>query len=95
MSEPFVWIRTGGQLESFGYFWPNVEVKRTALVADGPRSNLAIETQHRSLNHRVGSLSNRVQIMKGNLDSVDKHLTKLGEAPPLPYLETDSEESVD
>ena len=85
----------GLALTLFGYFWPNVEVKRTALVADGPRSNLAIETQHRSLNHRVGSLSNRVQIMKGNLDSVDKHLTKLGEAPPPPYLETDSEESVD
>ena len=80
----------GLALTLFGFFWPNVELKREAVTADGPRSNLAIETQHRSLNHRIGSLCNRVQVMKGNLDAVEKKLVKLGDTPP-PYLEAETE----
>jgi hypothetical protein len=80
----------GLALTLFGFFWPNVELRREAVTADGPRSNLAIETQHRSLNHRIGSLCNRVQVMKGNLDAVEKKLLKLGDTPP-PYLETETE----
>ena len=77
----------GLALTLFGFFWPIVETKRPALATGGPRSNLAIETQHRSLNHRVGSLSNRMQVMKTNLDTVEKKLSKLGDEPPLPYLD--------
>jgi hypothetical protein len=80
----------GLALTLFGFFWPNVEFKREAVTAGGLRSNLAIETQHRSLNHRIGSLCNRVQVMKGNLDAVEKKLLKLGDTPP-PYLEADTE----
>ena len=80
----------GLALTLFGFFWPNVELKREAVTAGGPRSNLAIETQHRSLNHRIGSLCNRVQVMKGNLDAVEKKLVKLGDTPP-PYLEAEIE----
>ena len=76
----------GLALTLFGFFWPIVETKRPALATGGPRSNLAIETQHRSLNHRVGSLSNRIQVMKTNLDTVEKKLSKLGDEPPLPIL---------
>ena len=68
----------GLALTLFGFFWPNVETKRPALATEGPKSNLAIETQHRSLNHRMGSLSNRVQIMKANLDAVETQLLDLG-----------------
>ena len=82
----------GLALTLFGFFWPNVEVKRTAFATEGPKSSLAIETQHRSLNHRVGSLSNRIQVMKGNLDAVEKQLSDLGDSPPLPYLEQESED---
>lgn len=80
----------GLALTLFGFFWPNVELRREAVTAGGPRSNLAIETQHRSLNHRIGSLCNRVQVMKGNLDAVEKKLVKLGDTPP-PYLEAETE----
>jgi hypothetical protein len=80
----------GLALTLFGFFWPNVEFKREAVTAGGLRSNLAIETQHRSLNHRIGSLCNRVQVMKGNLDAVEKKLLKLGDTPP-PYLEAETE----
>jgi hypothetical protein len=80
----------GLALTLFGFFWPNVELKREAVTAAGPRSNLAIETQHRSLNHRIGSLCNRVQVMKTNLNAVEKKLLKLGDTPP-PYLEAETE----
>lgn len=72
----------------FGFFWPNVELKPSLAGTDGPNSNLAIETQQRSLNHRITSLCNRVEVMKKNLDDVELHLEKLGETPPLPYLES-------
>jgi len=82
----------GLALTLFGFFWPNVETKRPAFATEGPRSNLAIETQQRSLNHRVGSLSNRIQVMKGNLDAVEKQLAKLGDSPPPPYLDSEQSE---
>lgn len=79
----------GLALTFFGFFWPMVDVKRAPVTADGPRSNLAIETQQRSLSHRISSLGNRVKVMKGNLDNVERQLEKLGESPPAPYLEFD------
>jgi hypothetical protein len=81
----------GLALTLFGFFWPNVESKRESLAMEGPRANLAIETQQRSLSHRISSLCNRIQVMKGNLNDVDKKLTKLGGSPPAPYLEAETE----
>lgn len=81
----------GLALTLFGFFWPNVEIKRPALATVGTGTNLAIETQQRSLNHRVGSLSNRIGVMKGNLDAVELQLSKLGDSPPLPYLDSDTD----
>ena len=82
----------GLALSLFGFFWPNVETKRPAFATGGPTSNLAIETQQRSLNHRISSLSNRVQVMKGNLNAVEKQLEKLGATPPLAYLDSEQGE---
>ena len=39
----------GIALTAFGFFWPNVEIKRAALAGNSGNSNLAIETQQRSL----------------------------------------------
>ena len=83
----------GLALSLFGFFWPNVETKRPAFAGNGSSPNLAIETQQRSLNHRLGSLSNRVQVMQGNLNTVKKQLAKLGDSPPLPYLDSKVSES--
>jgi hypothetical protein len=71
----------------FGFFWPNVELKKATATDDGPRSNLAIETQQRSLKHRIAGLGNRTGVMKSNLDELDKQMESLGETPPPPYLE--------
>ena len=75
----------GIALTVFGFFWPNVEIKR-ALAGNAGNSNLAIETQQRSLSHRASSLANRVQLMKGNLDALESNLSKLGDSPPFPIL---------
>ena len=83
----------GLALSLFGFFWPNVETKRPAFAGNGSSPNLAIETQQRSLNHRLGSLSNRLQVMQGNLNTVKKQLAKLGDSPPLPYLDSKASES--
>lgn len=81
----------GLALTLFGFFWPNVELKRESLAMEGPRANLAIETQQRSLSHRISSLCNRIQVMKGNLNDVEKKLVKLGGSPPSPYLDAETE----
>lgn len=78
----------GLALSLFGFFWPNIETKSPAFAGSGSSSNLAIETQQRSLNHRLSSLSNRVQVMQGNLNAVKKQLARLGDSPPLPYLDS-------
>jgi hypothetical protein len=77
----------GLALTLFGFFWPNVELKKATAGSDGPRSNLAIETQQRSLKHRITGLGNRTGVMKSNLDEVEEQIAKLGESPPSPYLE--------
>ena len=71
----------------FGFFWPNVELKKATATNDGPKSNLAIETQQRSLKHRIAGLGNRTGVMKANLGELDKQMENLGEVPPPPYLE--------
>jgi len=81
----------GLALTLFGFFWPNVELKKATAGSDGPRSNLAIETQQRSLKHRITGLGNRTGVMKGNLDEVEEQIAKLGETPPSPYLELTEE----
>jgi len=85
----------GLALTLLGFFWPNVEFKPAEAVLNGANSSLAIETQQRSLNHRISSLCNRVEVMKRNLDDVDKQLDKLGDSPPTTYLEqiADQEDS--
>lgn len=77
----------GLALTLFGFFWPNVEVKNATAGSSGPQSNLAIETQERSLKHRIAGLANRTGVMKVNLEEVDKQISNLGERSPSPYLD--------
>lgn len=81
----------GLALTFLGFFWPNVELKTSTAGFEGSTSTLAIETQQRSLNHRITSLCNRIDVMKRNLDDVEKHLAKLGDAPPPHYLDSERE----
>lgn len=82
----------GLALTFLGFFWPNVELKTETAGGVGANSSLAIETQQRSLSHRITSLCNRVEVMNKNLNDVEISLKKLGDVPPLPYLESIEEE---
>jgi hypothetical protein len=73
-------------LTIFGFFWPNVEIKKSALQTAGGSPRLAIETQQRSLAHRISGLSSRVSSIHGNLDTLTTDLETLDQGMNAPYL---------
>lgn len=75
-------------LTLFGFFWPTVELKRSAETAAIASSPLTLDAQQRSLEHRISNLSNRLKVMKGNLESVDGRITRIGDSLSEPYVET-------
>jgi hypothetical protein len=76
-------------LTLFGFFWPGVEIKRAAETAAISNSPLTVDAQQRSLDHRISNLSNRLNVMKGNLIEVEKQITKLEGKTSEPYVEID------
>jgi len=76
-------------LTLFGFFWPTVEIKRAAEAATIANSPLTLDAQQRSLEHRISNLTNRLKVMKGNLDGVDQQISKLGENISEPYVEVE------
>jgi len=82
----------GLALTLFGFFWPNIEVKKATAGNEGPRSNLAIETQQRSLKHRINGLGNRAGVMKNNINDIDGQIATIGDTPPPSYIEEFPEE---
>ncbi len=76
-------------LTLFGFFWPTVELKRAAEAATISSSPLTLDAQQRSLEHRISNLTNRLKVMKGNLDGVDQQISKLGENTSEPYVEAE------
>ena len=70
-----------------GFFWPNVEERKAAAVATvgaGPR--LAVETQQRSLDHRINGLVSRASSIKESLDGMSVELENLGQGLEAPYV---------
>ena len=76
----------GLALTIFGFFWPNVEIKKSALQSAGSSPRLAIETQQRSLAHRINGLSSRVSSIHGNLDNLTEDLESLDQGMNAPYI---------
>lgn len=76
-------------LTLFGFFWPTVELKRAAGAATISSSPLTLDAQQRSLEHRISNLTNRLKVMKGNIDGVDQQISKLGENISEPYVEAE------
>lgn len=76
----------GLALTIFGFFWPNVEIKKPSLQSAGGSPRLAIETQQRSLAHRINGLSSRVSSIHGNLDSLNSDLESLDQGMNAPYI---------
>ena len=70
----------------FGFFWPNVEVKKINPDGAISTSNLAVETQHRSLDHRINGLLSRANSIAISLENLGKEQTELEEGSAEPYL---------
>jgi hypothetical protein len=76
----------GLALTVFGFFWPNVEIKKSALQSAGSSPRLAIETQQRSLAHRINGLSSRVTSIHSNLETLTSDLKSLDQGMNAPYI---------
>ena len=73
-------------LTILGFFWPSVEVKRPAYAGGKSGPNLAIETQQRSLEHRIIGLKNRINSMSGSIERISSELEKVNSGVSEPYL---------
>jgi len=72
----------------FGFFWPNVEIKKINPDGAISTSNLAVETQQRSLDHRINGLLSRANSIAISLENLGKEQTELEEGSAEPYLAT-------
>jgi hypothetical protein len=70
----------------FGFFWPSVEIKNVNPDGSVSTSNLAIETQQRSLEHRINGLLSRANSIAISLENLGKEQTELEEGSAEPYL---------
>ncbi|MDG1325295.1 MAG: hypothetical protein P8P49_05970, partial [Opitutales bacterium] len=73
-------------LTIFGFFWPNVEIKKETLQSAGSAPKLAIETQQRSLTHRISGLATRISSIRNNLESLNSNLESLDHGMNAPYI---------
>jgi predicted glycosyltransferase len=73
-------------LTIFGFFWPNVEVRKEAIQSAGKAPKLAIETQQRSLTHRMSGLATRISSIRNNLESLNSNLESLDQGMNAPYI---------
>lgn len=76
----------GVLLSIFGFFWPNVETKKPAVQTAGDSPRLAIETQQRSLTHRMTGLASRVASIRGTLNELNSDLENLDQGINAPYI---------
>ena len=73
-------------LTIFGFFWPSVETKKQAVKATAKAPKLAIETQQRSLSHRISGLATRISSIRGNLENLNSDLENLDHGMNVPYI---------
>lgn len=76
----------GLALTLFGFFWPNVESKKEVMQTAGSSPRLAIETQQRSLSHRMNGLVSRVSSIRSNLENLNSDLEGLDQGMNSPYI---------
>jgi hypothetical protein len=67
-----------------------VEIKKSAEGAVGLQSNLALDTQQKSLQYRKSSLRNRMKILQSNLDNLQVQLDDLSAKSSEPYIVEES-----
>lgn len=76
----------GIALTLFGFFWPSVEVKKPKVANVGAGPKLAIETQHRSMDHRIKGLANRANFINSSLEQLSKDIEGVNQGMNEPYL---------
>ncbi len=79
----------GIALTLFGFFWPSVEVKKPKVENVGAGPKLAIETQHRSMDHRIKGLANRANFINSSLEQLSKDIEGVNQGMNEPYLLTE------
>ena len=72
-----------------GFFWPNVEERKAAFAPTGASPRLAIETQQRSLDHRINGLVSRASSIKESLSVMSLELENLDQGLDAPYVSED------
>ena len=70
----------------FGFFWPNVEIKNINPDGTATTSNLAVETQQRSLEHRISGLLSRANSIALNLENLATESKELEQSSIEPYV---------
>jgi hypothetical protein len=81
-----VYAACGLLLALLGFFWPNIDVRKPVSAGGGAGPNLAIETQQRSLDHRIKGLISRASSIKVNLHNMSQELENLGQGLEAPYV---------
>lgn len=76
---------TGLVLTFFGFFWPTIQIQKPQFQAGKEKPKLAIETQQRSLNHRISGLVNRASSLKSTISNLDNQIEELENSSMLPY----------
>ena len=76
----------GLALTLFGFFWPSVDVRKPKIQGVGAGPKLAIETQHRSLDHRINGLSTRANSIKNSLNQIENDLERISLEGSEPYI---------
>ena len=79
----------GIALTLFGFFWPTVEIKKPKVQTVGAGPKLAIETQHRSMDHRIKGLANRANFINSSLEQLSKDIDGVNQGMNEPYVLTD------
>ena len=82
----------GLALTLFGFFWPNIEVKKSPEGALGIQSNLGLDTQKKSLEYRKKSILNRMKVLKSNLDNIHGQIDHLSATSSQPYIAEEEKE---
>ena len=77
---------TGIVMTLIGFFWPSVDTKKPAVAGGGNSTGLAIETQQRSLEHRISGLKNRVASMHGSIERLTAEIEQVDAAFRQPYF---------
>lgn len=84
-----IYAACGILLTLLGFFWPNVDIRKPAIATAGAGPKLAVETQQRSMDHRINGLCSRAASIKANLHNLSDELESLNQGLDIPYVSSE------